>query len=309
MKKVFMAMGLVGLLIFNGVACGQEIFTFGGISNTREVSTYNYAVGFHHSISGNFGGEILYVNNGHTDTENQYSHRDGILILLSYDIRLFNDRLVVRPLIGPYFFCDTQDEGAQIKNSIGGYAGIGANLYLGSDKRFFITTRAGYVLANESPNSFSFLVGAGFHFDPPKKENFRTRDERINEISFGIGQTMLNVKNSPRKNSLALSLQLRRKLFEYVELTGGFISEGERKGILMMPQAVIKISDRLNVGIGIGPYISNEDRAIKLNEAAAITAAYEFNGGIVLRGTFIRILASQANDSSDFFTTSVGYRF
>lgn len=297
--------GLAGLLMPYNVS-GQEILILGGASDTQKVSTYGYAVGFHHNISGNFGGEILYVNDGHADKDDQYSHRDGVLLLMSYDIRLFNERLVIRPLIGPYFFCDTQDGGVQIKNGIGGYAGIGMNLYLDPAKKFFIMVRAGYVVADESPNSFSFLVGGGFRFDPLKNTE---GGERINEISLGFGQTTPNAKNSSKEDSLAISLQLRRKLFDYIDIAGGFISEGERQGIMVMPQAVIKISDKMSAGIGIGPYISYEDRMIKINGAAAMTAAYEFDGNFVLRGTFMRILALQPSESGDFFVTSVGYRF
>jgi len=301
---------MVGLFISNN-AYGQEIFILGGVRITPKVSTYSYMEGFHQSIGGNFGGEILHINEGHADTVDQYSHRDGILLLASYDFRFFDERLIIRPLVGPYFFCDTRDGGSQIKNGIGGYAGAGINLYLGSDKRFFITTRVGYVLANESSNSFSFLAGAGFHLDPLKKKASETEDEKINEVSLGFGKAIPNINVSGHKeDSLALSLQLRRKLFDYADLTGGFISEGYRKGIVMMPQAVIKISDKISAGIGAGPYVSYEDRAIKLNGAVAITAAYEFNnGGLVLRGTFMRILASETNASSDFFVTEIGYRF
>jgi hypothetical protein len=315
MKKLFsviIAMIMAGLLMSSNVY-GQErkseLFMLGGINGTDKERTYIFESGIWLPLGSDFGGQLSYVNEGHIDGS-RYSHRDGLSVLTTHDFPFFDGRLVVRPKVGPYFFCDTQDNGTQIETNIGGRVGVATNLYLSSKKNFFITTEVGYIWAINSRDSYFFLAGAGFVLGVSSSKD-GADGEKLNEISLGFGKALPNIKNGFDKDGTAFELEFRRKVFKYVEFTSSFISEGDyRKGVAVIPEAVIKIQNTpISLGLGAGPYFSYEEHNFRANGVVAITAAYEFYDNLVLRGTFKRVVASYQDGSSDIFTASFGYRF
>jgi len=297
------------LLIFNAKVSAEEIAIFGGLNESKGITTHAFMVGYRDTLTGNnIGFEIMYLNEGHLEGTTTFHHRDGFAAQISY-LCYLDKNLVLRSSMGPYYSFDTTgDGGSKIVHHLGAIASLEGSYYFSKEISGII--RGNFVTSNGSPTA-SILVGLGYAFG--NKPEIKKSDQdggKKNEISLYVGSSSPNLKEEV-KNSLAAIIEAQRNVVEHFDIAALIIEEGDtklynRRGIAFEPQLSTKIFDNLTAGIGTGVYFNN----VNTSGIITVSAGYEIFPNFKLSLLFARIIdPSDSSNDADIMSVGIGYKF
>ncbi|MDD5676602.1 MAG: hypothetical protein PHW60_01250 [Kiritimatiellae bacterium] len=286
-------------------------------------STYSWSYSYMEGLGEHLAWSISKINEGHDETH----HRDGSSVQLWARTRLADRRLVLAAGFGPQFYCDTTDSdnysGYENNHGPGLVLSIGVWYYL--DPAWSLQLRSNGVLNDDDINTLSLMVGLGYDLNPtdPSNPGFDPNAIKKNEITVFLGRSIVNSFGSER--ALAGSLEYRRYLLPWLNVTLGGIYEGktsmaDRQGLA--PQVWLGrhfSGGRLSLGVGLGPYFAYDEQRTDnpalandfcMSALASYTAAYHFESGVLLRFTWHRVITdSDYNRDADVLLLGIGYGF
>ncbi len=323
MRRILLALGLA-------LACAahaQEMTLFvGGLqeSGTTERAPA-WAFEYQQGLGEYFAGSFSWLNEGHVPGH----HRDGQAFQLWGRANLLDRRLSLAFGIGPYRYFDTS-----VSSAGGGYANIhgwgtvsslAATYYTG--RPWFLQLRANRVLAHNSIDTRSLMLGVGYQLEPVdergpiKSPPYQWNKTTSDEFTLFAGRTIVNSFES--EQGVASAFEYRHGLARFIDGTLGFINEGDarlirRKGVTAQLWAVREVlaSDRLTLGIGYGPYVAidryrapapGEDATARVSLMFTATASYRFGDHWAVRFSWNRINSHYDRDT-DLLLLGIGYR-
>ncbi len=296
----------------------QELYLLGGgIKDTgRNDYSYSWMLHYMQGLGEHAAYSISYVNEGHLPN----NHRDGISAQLWGRTSVLDRKLSLEAGVGPYRYFDTQQAARGLSYS--DTHGWGALFSLAGvwrpESRWLARLQANWVQTDHGINTYSLLFGVGYQLEPPSRgpaKEGRLQSERAtrNEITAFLGQTTVNSLDSPR--STARSLEYRRNLAPYLDWTAAWLNEGDnrlirRNGLVSQLWAVRSfLEDRLNLGIGLGPYLAidryrdpqdGEGGEHALAAVVSLSASWRFSRSWAARLTWHRISTNYDRDTDVF---------
>ena len=324
MRRIFWLLPLLAACS----AQAQEFSLFaGGLKDSSsKESTYSWAMEYQQGIGENLAASFSWLNEGHVTGH----HRDGQSIQLWARTNVWDRRLSLSAGIGPYRYFDTT-----VSSAGGGYANIhgwATNLSLGAtyytNTRWLFQLRANRIIARDSIDTSSLMMGIGYQLEPQSRRGpsdsvpSQFENTSKNEIAVFLGQTVVNSFRSERDSSRAI--EYRRGIAKYADITVGLLNEGDprlirRTGATAQIWAVREFlaSDRLVLGIGIGPYyaldryrtpLPGEGGQDRLSGIFTAMAGFRFGRHWDARLSWNRTITSYNRDT-DIVMLGAGYRF
>ncbi|MHB8909429.1 MAG: hypothetical protein ACYDAA_11190 [Syntrophales bacterium] len=300
----------------------------GGVIGDSEASnrSYTWALEYMQGLTKYSAFSVSWLNEGHLPN----NHRDGISAQLWGRLNVLHRRLSLEAGIGPYLFYDTK-----LAKSGGGFSdthGVGAAASLAgvwhTEGRWLVQLRANWIETSSSIDTGSVMFGIGYQLDAPPirgpLEIAPVQRERTtqNEITVLIGQTIVNSFDS--QQSTAQSIEYRRGLARYLDVTVAWLNEGDsrilrRNGLITQLWAVREFfDDRIALGIGFGPYISvdnhgvgrssNDESQKMISGIVTLTASYRVSRKWAGRLSWNRI-ATGYNRDTDVIMAGPSFRF
>jgi len=312
MRKIAFA----ALFVFLACPVGaQEIFVSGGFASDVNMhgDSGEWSVSYGQDLTEHLALSISYINEGHQPNH----YRDGIAPQIWGRAAPFDPRLSFALGAGPYLYFDTKvaSDSDEYENHHGlGVIFSGTATWYGLSP-FLLQVRANYIGVDRSFDSFSASFGIGWLLqakpgpgEPPKAgKSIREAD---NEIGFFLGKSVLNSAKSEQGD--AMSVEYRRRLLPYLELSAAWLNEGDSRPIgrsgFMSQLWLVRgfIDDRLSLGIGGGPYLArdkydgDDGSRTTLAGAVSLMALYRFTPHLGFRGMFHRIVPHFCRDTDVF---------
>lgn len=316
------------LLLLGGTASAQELTLFaGGIeeSGTKQRAPV-WAFEYQHPLHENVTASFSWLNEGHVPGH----HRDGQAFQIWGRANVIDRRLSLAAGLGPYRYFDTT-----VSSSGGGYANIHGWGMLGSlsatyytNSRWIYQLRFNRIIAHDSINTSAVMLGVGYVLEPVSNRGPQSAapgqiDKTTNnEVTASIGYTIVNSYSS--EVDTARSIEYRRGLSRYVDVSVGLLNEGDprlirRTGIVAQIWGVREVlaSDRLVLGIGFGPYLAidryhspapGEGGNGKLSWLFSAMAAYRLSDNWNARVSWNRT-TTRYNRDTDVILFGLGYRY
>jgi hypothetical protein len=311
------------------VWAGEVFVSYGGTKEMGSRSdSFAYQVEYREGLGEYWAVSASYLNEGHVPDH----HRDGLAPLtLWVRTNLLDRQLSLAVGAGPYFYADTtrtpQGEPSN-EHGVGGLLGASATWYL--ESRLLFQARVNWAVTTDSIDTVTALLGIGYQLDAypeagplpkPPRQRERTTEH---ELTLFLGQTVVNNPGSPK--SLAWSVEYRRGLFPYLDLTAAWMSEGNnelirRNGAITQLWLVRSfLDDYLTLGCGLGGYFAVDKRrdphpgeggsafAAGIMSATASLRNFSFDPNLTVRFVMNRILTDYSKDT-DIFLIGVGYQF
>jgi hypothetical protein len=311
---------------------GQELSVLGGVMRTGAAgSSYTWQVDYRQNFHENFAGSVAYINEGHVPGH----HRDGNAFQAWGRLPFWENRVAVALGAGAYYFYDTQYTPAGGSANVHGTAAIysaSATGYLSN--RWFCRVLINRIVPSHEIQTTTAAVGVGFWFgqdgkptpgklgDAPSEQGFVSN----NEITGFAGQSVVNTFLS--EQARAYALDYRRGLTPHLDWTATAIYEGDpqiirRNGLATQLWAVNSFfDDKVNVGIGAGPYIYIDQKHPATNSTTvgsqkipaaiaplvSLTVARQLSEHWAVRLTWHRVISTYNRDS-DIFLLGLGYRW
>ncbi len=324
-RAVSLLGGLLLLLApFPGVA--QEFTLFGGKTAAPDLSesTYAWRLEYRQGLGEHFEFSYSWLNEGHVSGH----HRDGHTLEVWARQNFLGRRLSLALGAGTMRYYDTEEasnaEGFADVHGFAAMASLDAAYYLG--KRWITRLEVNRTWASsQSIDTWDFLLGVGYQLTPPDEPGPRDwplRQEEPttrNEITAFVGQTVVNSFNSP--NSVAWSLEYRRGLSQYFDVSLSFLHEGDarliRRGGFIVQGWFGRafLHDRLALTIGMGVYIAvdtyqetSEDSGGTIAGMITPSVSYRFAKHWDGRFSWNRTFTTYNRDT-DVFQIGLGYRF
>lgn len=320
---------LCGFLLFSTAlpAVAQEFTLFGGKTTVSDLSesTYAWKLDYRQGLGEHFEASFSWLNEGHVTDH----HRDGHTLQLWARENLFDRRLSLAFGAGPYRYYDTQPSTSALGSAdVHGWAALlsfDAAAYLG--KRWIARAEVNRSLTDsKSIDTWDFVLGVGYQLTPPETPGPRAWPERQaeatteSEITVFAGRTVVNTLNS--NQSPALSLEYRRGLSRYFDVSAAFLYEGD-SGTTRQTGVLVEgwfgrafLHERLTLALGLGVYFAITRKNVELSGdnpgsgALIITpsASYRFGEHWLGRFSWNRFATNYDHDT-DVFTFGLGYRF
>jgi len=318
MKKICFVLMIVMLAC---PAAAQEVYVGGGITQDTKTSTASgqwsvtYIQGFAKYAAFSFS----YINEGHQPNH----YRDGIAVQVWGHKNVLNSPLSIALGIGPYVYFDTKvapvTDAFEDAHGLGIITSATATWYGLSP--FLLQARLNYTLTNNSFDTLSATIGVGYLLDVPVSSDTYYKPAKVrrttdNELTVYLGKAVLNSAKS--EQNTAYSVEYRRGLGTYVDWTIAWLTEGGNSPIgrygvttkLWLVHPIIH--DHLEFGIGVGPYLANDNvteghRTIVACDVS-VMAVYWFHPHIGLRAAWSRIVTDYSRDT-DVFLGGLTYRF
>ena len=315
------------LLATARTATAQEFTLFGGKTTAFDLSqsTYAWKIEYRQGLGEHFEFSYSWLNEGHISGHQRDGHIPQI-----WARQTFLDRRVTLALgVGTMRYYDTQAAaGADGYADVHGWAGIAsldAAYYVG--KRWITRLQVNRTWApSTSVDTWDFLLGLGYQLTAPDEPGPRSLPERQaqpttrNEVTAFVGQTVVNSFNS--QNSVAASLEYRRGLGQYFDVSAAFLYEGNsqlvRRGGFIVQGWLGRsfFDDHVAISIGLGPYIAVDTYEENSSGKGAGTIAgmitpsfsYRFSERWLGRFTWNRVFTTY-NKDTDVFQLGIGYRF
>jgi hypothetical protein len=305
----------------------QELSLMGGVSRGIGEHTYSWAGSYEEGLGEYFAASFTWLNEGHVANH----HRDGNLIQGWARLPLANRRFVLSAGVGPYRYFDTStDSDGGSYSDLHGWGvvySVRAQYYMAN--RWIAQLQLNRVQVQRGPNTSAAMLGVAYQLDAPDTPGPRDwapdRTTRVttNEVTAFLGQTIVNSTGS--ETSLATALDYRRGLMKYMDVTVGYLHEGNsdlvrRDGLTTQLWATRAFfSDRLTLGVGAGVYIAlnqrsntdvtgDNDTDDRFAGIVSMSAAYRFGEHWTTRVTWNRIV-TRYNRDTDVILAGVGYRF
>ncbi|MFZ3114142.1 MAG: hypothetical protein WA133_11745 [Syntrophales bacterium] len=301
----------------------EEIHFLSGIiqeDDSRDRSTA-WAIQYLHDLNEHWAVSFSWLNEGHFEDH----HRDGHALQLWARTKPLGERVVLGAGIGPYQYYDTKwdREGASYVDSHGWGAIVGLSATWRMDNRWLFSVQSNFIETARSIDTFSILAGIGYQLEairlpaqsPPS--TLKTADTPQNEITFFGGQTIVNSRNS--ENATSWMVEYRRSLGRYVVWSAGWLNEGNpdpinRNGLITQLWLVRSFfGDRLNLGVGAGPYVALDRRRpdndeLSLAGFTTLSAGYRFLPQWITRISWHRTMTDYNRDT-DVLLGGIGYCF
>jgi hypothetical protein len=319
---------LGGLLVLAAAPriSAQEFTLFGGKTAAPDLSesTYAWKIEYRQGLGEHFEFSYAWLNEGHVSGH----HRDGHVFQLWARENFLDRRLSLALGAGTMRYYDTQEasnaEGFADVHGYAAIAGFDAAYYLG--KRWISRLEVNRTWASsQSIDTWDFLLGIGYQLTAPDEPGPRswpgTQDEPTthNEITAFVGQTVVNSFNSP--NSVAWSLEYRRGLSRYFDVSAAFLYEGDAR-LIRRAGFIVQgwfgrafLHDRLALSLGIGVYIAVDtyntesgDNGGTLAGMITPSVSYRFAKHWDGRFSWNRTFTTYNRDT-DVFQFGLGYRF
>jgi hypothetical protein len=259
---------------------------------------------------------FLYANEGHLTGH----HRDGVALQLWAVTPPLAQRFTIALGVGPYLFCDTQDEdvapGFKDAHDLGVIYTGSMTWYLG--QRWLLRLNVSEIEAG-SAGTRSYLLGAGYRLDQlaGATGGAGVHPEHPNELTALAGVTILNSARS--ENAAAVGFEYRRRLARHFELSGSWFNEeagaDKRYNSLAAQAWLVKSwpTAGLTLGFGLGPNFALGDHAASdgrpLKEIvglASLSAAWRFSAALEARLTWNRGFSADDQDR-DLILLGVGW--
>lgn len=318
------------LLLAAAPVHGQELTVLYGATNELRSPDHSFAyqVEYRQALGEHFAWSASYLNEGHLPNH----HRDGLAPLNLWGrVNMLDRRLSLAAGAGPYLFADTTTPPGgvpQDRHDVGGLAALSATLYL--DYRLLLEARVNWVVTEKTIDTLTTLVGIGIQLEPPPGAGpvARPRSEgheaTKNEITAFVGETAVNNPGSPK--SVAWSVEYRRGLFSFLDVSAAWMNEGDnrlirRNGIITEGWLVRDFWEtHLSLGGGVGAYFAVDKRggphpgqggsafASGVMSATASLRNFGFLPHVTTRFTFNRIITNYDKDT-DTFMFGIGYQF
>jgi hypothetical protein len=318
--------GAFALLVAIGPAAhAQEFSVFGGAARSSTSTTYTWAFEYEEGLGEYFAASFMWLNEGHVPDH----HRDGQAVQLWARAPLMNRRFVVSAGVGPYRYFDTTvaEDGGGYSNDHGWGVVYSVRAAYYASNRWIAQLQLNHVHVQRGPDSSSVMLGVGYQLDAPGEPGprqwapSRTGKVTDNEVTVYIGRTVLNSDDS--ESALAGSIDYRRGLWKYVDLTVGYLYEGStdlarRDGItseLWLTRAFF--NDKVTLAVGTGVYYALSEReeathqgpgAHQFSGLISISGAYRFTEHWSGRLTWNRVLTRYDRDTDVMFA-GLGYRW
>lgn len=318
---------LCGLMICSCSSGAQELSLLAGAmqdSASRE-SSYAWALDYRHGLGEHLTYTLSWLNEGHVTNH----HRDGQSAQLWARTNLLERRLSLSAGVGPYRYYDTTrrspNDGFSDQHGWGSIFSLAATYYTPSG--WLYEARANRVVANNSIDTTSLLLGIGYQLErPPTPGPYanaprQTTNTTNNEVAIFLGQTVVNSFQS--EHDTARAVEYRHGVSPHIDWTVSWLNEGDarlirRNGLIAQVWAVHEFFDeRLTLGAGLGPYFSidryrmplpGEASDVSVSAIVTATASVRLSSRAFLRGSWNRI-ASTYNRDSDVILGGLGYRF
>ncbi|MFI5180036.1 MAG: hypothetical protein ACHQPI_01435 [Thermoanaerobaculia bacterium] len=330
MKRMIVTTAILAVLVSVPAAlpaAAQEVTLFGGVTKsiTPDEKTYAWKLEYRQGLGEHFGFTYSWLNEGHVTDH----HRDGHSLQLWARENVFDRRLSVSLGAGAIRYYDTSGTGeASAYNDVHGFAGLvslDVAAYLG--KRWILRAEVNRTFAtSQSIDTWDFMAGLGYQLTPPDEPGPRAWPEKQaeptthNEVTAFVGQTVVNSFDSSK--SVATSLEYRRGLSRYFDVSASFLYEGDSR-VVRRGGFIIEgwfgrafLHDRLALSLGVGVYLAVDKREAAASGdqggtvAAIITpsVSYRFAKHWDARLSWNRIATTYDKDT-DVFQLGVGYRF
>ncbi|GFO53785.1 hypothetical protein GMSM_07920 [Geomonas sp. Red276] len=300
----------------------SELYALGGLMESSDPTAHSYSwqLEYRQDLLKHLAAGTSYLNEGHIDGH----HRDGYTVQFWGRTELLDYRLTLAAAVGPYFYLDTKREptpkGFSNDHGMKAMMSLAAAWHFDNDLIFEL--RSNWVKAGSSFDTLSVLGGIGYHFDPnlePVSVELARSEELKNEITFFLGQTIVNSLNS--QHSIAAAVEYRRRLSRHVDWTLEGLYEGDnrlvrRDGLITQIWASQPLLEGLfSVAGGAGPYFDighyhrpADHEVDPVGLLLTITGSYRFTPHWFLRASWNRLVTSNDRDT-DIILGGLGFRF
>lgn len=296
-------------------ALAREIYALGGVDRSLDGNqgSYTWQLGFTQELTPLFAASFCYLNEGHLDNH----RRDGYAAQIWARTDLLDRKLNLGAGIGPYLFFDTQ-RGATPGGFVNkhGWKGLAsATATWRTDQNILFLLRGNYVAGESAPDTVSALAGIGYEFQPEGRDKTLPWERADNEVTFFLGQTIVNSLDSQR--SVAMALEYRRTLFRHVDWTFTLMDEGDnrlirRDGLVTQLWATQELHhNRATVGVGAGAYFDVKhyhSPGSRVSGIVTLSGSYRIARQWALRVSWHRVVTDYDRDT-DVMLAGLGYRF
>jgi hypothetical protein len=314
-----------GLIVFSSCASAQEVSALAGPLVSDSANSVSWAASYREGLGRYAAWSFSWLNEGHMPDH----HRDGPVLQVWGRLPLWNDRLELSAGVGPYRYFDTTaaQAGGDYSNTHGWGALWSMRTAWYFDRRWIAQMQLNHAQIFGGRDTTALLFGVGYALEandepgPRQRPIPRTSNVTNNEVTLMLGATILNSYGS--ETALAESVEYRRGLWRYVDVTASYIHEGghvqsRRDGAaaqLWLTRAFF--DERLTLSAGIGPYVAitqnddlpqNRNGDGRLSGLLSVSASYRLGRHWLTRVTWNRIVTRYDRDT-DLIEAGVGLRF
>jgi len=297
----------------------------GGPLVSAGANSYSWGASYREGLGRYAAWSFSWENEGHVPDH----HRDGPALQVWGRLPLWNDRFELSAGVGPYRYFDTTaaQAGGDYSNTHGWGAlwSVRAAWYF--DRRWIAQMQLNHIQAFGGRDTTALLFGVGYELegnDEPGPRQWpipRTTNVTKNEVTAMVGETILNSNGS--ESAVAASVEYRRGLWRYVDMTVSYIHEGghiqsRRDGAAAQLWATRAFfDDRLTLSAGIGPYVAitqNDDLPQnrtgdgRVSGLVSVSASYRLGQRWLTRVTWNRVVTRYDRDT-DLIEAGVGLLF
>jgi hypothetical protein len=310
-------------------AAAQELTLFGGATNSIDSTldldddTYAWKVEYRQGLGEHFELSYSWLNEGHVRAH----HRDGSILQLWGRSTILDRRLSLALGAGAFRFYDTVETSDGYSN-VHGLAGVfSADAAAYPGKRWVLRAEVNRTLArSKNIDTWDFLLGVGYQLTPPEEVGPRAwpdspaETKTNNEITLFAGETVVHSFGNP--NVFAASLEYRRVLSRYFDVSASFLYEGDsgavRRGGFIVQGSFGRafLRDRLALSVGMGLYIAVDKSRAAVSGDSGWTLAgmvtpsvcYRFAEHWQVRFNWNRVVTTYDRDT-EVQQIGIGYRF
>lgn len=291
-------------------------------SQSQWPRSYAWGVSYRKTFTPYFAASLAYLNDGHFPGH----HRDGIAAEAWVPFDLLSGHLTLSAGLGPFYYYDT----VYARTNTGyadahGWAWIGSVDAMirpwtsGSLSHLFFDLRVDHSAPAKSIRTTSIGGGIGFrgfsdiHSAPDPNAIAGFAD---NEVVLFYGKTVVNSFHSPE--SRADAIEYRRKIWEELRASVGFINEGNaqlirRNGVTAEAWAEPSFDSGLwSIGAGFGFYSAidkyHPSAGRHVSEIVSTTLSVRPVNNMNVRFIWHRIVTDYNRDT-DVVLLGLGYRF
>jgi hypothetical protein len=315
----------IGGLHISSPIVAQELSLLGGPLVSAGANSYSWGASYREGLGRYAAWSFSWENEGHVPDH----HRDGPALQVWGRLPLWNDRFELSAGVGPYRYFDTTaaQAGGDYSNTHGWGAlwSVRAAWYF--DRRWIAQMQLNHIQAFGGRDTTALLFGVGYELegnDEPGPRQWpipRTTNVTKNEVTAMVGETILNSNGS--ESAVAASVEYRRGLWRYVDMTVSYIHEGghiqsRRDGAAAQLWATRAFfDDRLTLSAGIGPYVAitqNDDLPQnrtgdgRVSGLVSVSASYRLGQRWLTRVTWNRVVTRYDRDT-DLIEAGVGLLF
>jgi hypothetical protein len=306
-------------LIAPAFASELHLYLGGSKSASPSESTYSWAVEYRRPLSEHLSGSFTWLNEGHLPTH----HRDGQAVQVWWQTAPARRGPRFEVGLGPYRYFDTvaasNPDGYANVHGWGWLVSAGATWRIGD--RWLASLRMNRVQAHDSINSTALVAGLGYRFGASGDAlttavMSSSMDSRRSELDVMAGATIVNSLDADAVLAAAIAWRVRAT----DHLTGSltYLDEGNaqpdlrRAGIAAQLWLEDHLTDRLSVGVGLGPYFATRkppsSDGTSTSALISVTASYaitpDWNGRLIWNR-----VATRYDRDSDVVLFALGYRF